>query len=239
MRVKVGCCGFPVSRGRYYKDFACVEVQQTFYDPPKEETLKKWRQEAPEDFEFTLKAWQLVTHDPKSPTYKRLKIKIPEHKKANYGFFKPTDEVFEAWEVTKRAAFLLKANFVVFQSPPSFKPTQEAISNLRAFFGQIDRAGLVLGWEPRGWPKELVRELCGELGLVHVVDPFTEESTWGEITYWRLHGRGGYNYQYSDEELKVLWERLEPQRMTYVMFNNTKMYEDALRFKEILIRGVS
>lgn len=237
--VKVGCCGFPVSRERYYRHFVCVEVQQTFYDPPKEETLKKWRKEAPGGFEFTLKAWQLVTHDPKSPTYKRLKTKIPEKKKANYGLFKPTDEVFEAWEITKRAALLLKANFVIFQSPPSFKPTQEFISNLRAFFGQIDRAGLILGWEPRGWPRELVADLCKELGLIHVVDPFTEESAWGDIIYWRLHGRGRYNYQYSDQELEVLRDRLDFRRMAYVMFNNTKMYEDALRFMELLSRGLS
>lgn len=236
--VKVGCCGFPVSRGRYYRNFVCVEVQQTFYEPPKEETLKKWRKDAPEGFEFTLKAWQLVTHDPKSPTYKRLQTKIPEQKKGNYGFFRPTEEVLEAWEITKKAALLLGASFVVFQSPPSFKPTQESVSNLRAFFGQIDRAGLLLGWEPRGWPRELVGQLCKELGLVHVVDPFVEESAWGEIIYWRLHGRGGYNYQYSDDELRWLAERLDPGRKAYVMFNNTKMYEDALRFAELLSRGL-
>ena len=31
MDTKVGCCGFPVVRGRYYETFGVVELQQTFY----------------------------------------------------------------------------------------------------------------------------------------------------------------------------------------------------------------
>jgi uncharacterized protein YecE (DUF72 family) len=44
-----------------------VEVQQTFYDPPQDETLVRRRRQAPPGFEFTLKASQLVTHDASSP----------------------------------------------------------------------------------------------------------------------------------------------------------------------------
>jgi uncharacterized protein YecE (DUF72 family) len=35
-----------------------VEVQQTFYQPPRVATLEKWRLDAPANFEFTLEAWQ-------------------------------------------------------------------------------------------------------------------------------------------------------------------------------------
>jgi uncharacterized protein YecE (DUF72 family) len=72
--VKVGCCGFPINKKEYFKKFSLVELQSTFYEiPAKIETVKKWREEAPKDFEFTLKAFQVITHDSKSPTYKRLK----------------------------------------------------------------------------------------------------------------------------------------------------------------------
>lgn len=122
--IKLGCCGFPVARKRYYRQFKAVEIQKTFYQPPKPETAQRWREEAPEDFEFTLKAWQLITHPPQSPTYRRAKVEIPQSKRENYGYFRPTDEVFGAREKTRRIAQALKAKLIIFQCPASFKPTQ-------------------------------------------------------------------------------------------------------------------
>lgn len=75
--VKVGCCGFPVSRARYFGAFGVVEVQRTFYQPPAKELAEKWKRQSPGDFEYTLKAWQLITHEPTSPTYRKLKTAIP------------------------------------------------------------------------------------------------------------------------------------------------------------------
>jgi len=234
--IKVGCCGFPVSRKIYYQTFTCVEIQQTFYHPPKEETLKSWRKEATEGFEFTLKAWQLITHDPKSPTYKRLKFEIPPETKERYGGFKPTREVLEAWQITRKAAKLLEARLIIFQTPPSFRPEEESVKNLKTFFSTIERESFLFGWEPRGWPVELVRSLCEELDLIHVVDPFKED-TCGKIVYWRLHGKDGYRYRYSDEELEELLRKIQPSSVYYVMFNNTNMFEDAQRFLRIVKNG--
>ena len=70
--VRVGCCGFPVSRPRYFKSFGVVEVESGFYQPPKPSTAERWRSEAPEGFQFMVKAWQLITHPPTSPTYRKL-----------------------------------------------------------------------------------------------------------------------------------------------------------------------
>ena len=61
--VRVGLCGFTMAFEDYLRDYRLVEVQQTFYDPPREATMRRWRAEAPSDFEFTIKAWQLITHD--------------------------------------------------------------------------------------------------------------------------------------------------------------------------------
>jgi len=89
-RVRVGCCGFPVSRKRYYESFRVVEVQQTFYKLPSRETLERWRREAPPDFEFTVKAWQVVTHPPSSPTWRKAGLKPEPGKEDRYGFLRPT-----------------------------------------------------------------------------------------------------------------------------------------------------
>ena len=244
MVIKVGCCGFPVAKEKYYKSFNVVEIQQTFYQPPQEKTVRKWREQAPPDFEFMLKAWQLITHPPSSSTYRRLKLAIPESKKKNYGFFKPTEEVFKAWEETEKMAQILKARIIVFQCPASFQPIPENEKNLESFFKTIKRKEYVLVWEPRGkWESKEVSALCRRLNLILCVDPFKskippqagDKPFAGKMGHFRLHGKTGYRYKYADsdlEELKTLGKVFD---LVYFMFNNVYMFEDALGFKEKIL----
>jgi len=102
--VKVGCCGFRMAMAEYALRFPVVEVQQTFYQPPKVQTLERWRAEAPPDFEFTLKAWQLITHEARSPTYRRLKRNLTEQELNECGAFRPSAIVREAWSTTLACA---------------------------------------------------------------------------------------------------------------------------------------
>lgn len=183
--VKVGCCGFPRGMKDYFSQFRLVEVQQTFYKMPKLETAQRWRQQAPPDFEFTLKAWQLITHTPSSPTYRKAGIKIPSGAEEHYGFFRPSHEVKEAWEQTQQFAQALGARVIVFQCPPSFRETPENIDNIRRFFRSVKSTGFSFVWEPRGdWSDQTVKELCCELGLIHCVDPTVSVSLYGELGYF-------------------------------------------------------
>ncbi len=233
--IKIGCCGFPVARQKYFNTFKVVEIQQTFYQPPIPSTAQKWRKESPPDFEYTLKAWQLITHEPSSPTYRKLKTKIPQSKAKNYGSFKPTDEVHEAWGKTKEIGDTLHARVIVFQCPASFEPTTENKHNLRKFFSSIKRDKYLFAWEPRGkWNESEVKAICRELNLVHCVDPFQSKSTYGKIRYYRLHGIGGYRYKYTHEDLGVLKESVGRKIDSYIMFNNVSMFDDAQAFKEFI-----
>ena len=233
--VKTGCCGFRLAQSEYAARLGVVEVQQTFYQPPQIKTLERWRLDAPPDFEFTIKAWQLITHEARSPTYRRLKKELSESERAEAGSFRPTAIVREAWEVTLACAKALRAARVLFQCPSSFTPTQEHVRDLREFFTRIERPrGLVCLWEPRGkWPEELVRELCVELDLTHVVDPFAARTLTPERCYYRLHGRTGWRYQYEDDELAELITLLPKSGVSYVLFNNVRMLTDAERFQEL------
>jgi uncharacterized protein YecE (DUF72 family) len=148
--IKVGCCGFPVRKEIYYQTLPVVEVQQTFYRLPRITTGRGWREEAPPDFEFTMKAWQLITHEPSSPTYRRLGMAIPEKRKRDYGFFKGTEEVDSAWAKTAEFAKALGARMIVFQSPASFYPSEEHIKNLMQFFKKMKTSSFIYIWEPRG-----------------------------------------------------------------------------------------
>lgn len=231
--IKVGCCGFPVKREIYYRNFSVVEIQQTFYHPPQIHTGRRWREEAPADFEFSMKAWQLITHEPSSPTYRRLRIPIPEAKKKYYGFFKNTEEVDLAWAKTAEFAHTLGVKKILFQTPKSFGPEEDHIRNLRNFFNRIERHSFTFIWEPRGqWQEKEVLGLCKELSIIPCLDPFKGSPFKGDLLYLRLHGRAGYHYHYSDEELLTLLKMVKSSSEAYLMFNNIQMVEDAKRVQE-------
>ena len=231
---RVGCCGFATRRKGYFSHFRVVEVQQTFYKPPLRATAVRWREEAAEDFEFTLKVWQLITHPPSSPTYRRAGIEIPVGRDGAYGLFRPTEEVRAAWERTLEIALALRTRVVVFQCPPRFGETPENKDNLRRFFNGLERGDMLLVWEPRGdWSDAGIRGLCRKLDLIHGVDPIEKAPLHGEPKYFRLHGGPGYRHTYSDEELLGLAEAWRGEE-AYFMFNNITMYHDALRFMSLV-----
>jgi len=233
MEIKVGCCGFPKARSKYYECFKVVEVQQTFYQPPTPMTVARWRAEAPADFEFTLKAWQLITHESKSPTYRRLTLSWPQKRLDLCGSFKPTNEVRWAWERTRDVAVSLKAKIVVFQTPASFRPSAPNKETLKKFFHEADRGDLLLVWEPRGdWSVGEVYEICRELNLTHGVDPFKSDPSFGEVRYFRIHGITGYRHRFSQEDLEALQQKCRGK--CYCLFNNVSMWTDALAFQELM-----
>ena len=233
--IKIGTCGFGrAKREEYVRLLPVVEIQHTFYEPPQIKTLEKWRKDVPEGFEFTLKAWQLITHETTSPTYRRLKKELTEKEASEIGFFKPTDIVNEALDITLECAKALKARTVLFQCPARFQPIPENILNLKRFFSNIARGDLNFAWEPRGklWEDAVIKELCDELTLWHCVDPFARPTVTPDNCYYRLHGIPRWRYTYEDDELRELVSLLPEKRLSYVFFNNITMKDDAVRFQK-------
>ena len=234
----VGCCGWCEAQPKYVEKYPAIELQTPFYEPPTVELAAKWRALAPPTFRFCLKAWQLITHTPASPTYRRLKSKISEEERDLFGSFRPTEQVWLAWERTRLIARTLDAAVLVFQCPPSFTAVRENVRNLSEFFSRMEPEAWRIAWEPRGgWAPDLVRDLCGEFNLIHCVDPFDADPAYGDVLYWRLHGRQGYRYRYTDEDLDELHRKLMEHgtgRTAYVMFNNMGMKADAERFRQRL-----
>ncbi|HEY0997024.1 MAG TPA: DUF72 domain-containing protein [Gemmatimonadaceae bacterium] len=237
MTLKLGMCGFTIAAVTYYRQFPVVEVQQTFYDPPAPATLERWRAQAPPAFEFTMKAWQVITHRGTSSTYRRLTSPFTDQQREEAGAFRDTPTVHAAWEKTLECMRLLRATAILFQCPASFRPTDEHVASMRGFFARIDRPdGVRLLWEPRGpWPDDLVRTLCRDLGLVHAVDPFVRPSLTPELVYWRLHGNGSPYARYTDDELRQVhaWLPADPRTECYVLFNEVPRVHDVRRFREL------
>lgn len=232
---KVGCCGFPLKKPEFAKRFPVAEVQQTFYQPPKKlETLKRWRGEVPPQFEYTLKAWQLITHPSSSPTYHRVTAKLTKEELDRCGSFQDSLIVHEAWLNTKACAQALGAKLVLFQCPPSFSPTMQNIAQIKRFFTKEKRDGLTFLWEPRGnWPDEEVEKLCRELDLIHAVDPFLNATVTPEFVYYRLHGGKDFKHVFTEKQMRNLLNIIPAGKPSYIMFNNIAMLENATRFQEM------
>jgi len=233
--VRVGLCGWTVSQASYVRRFPLVEVQHTFYEPPPDAVLARWRVQVPTRFEFTIKAWQVVTHESSSPTYRRLKRPLLDSARGRVGAFRTTPEVLEGWQRTLECARVLKASAVLLQCPKSFTPTAENVGRLRSFVSQVERPAGRLLWEPRGpWPTSLLAELCAELDLVHVVDPMQTETVTPQQTYYRLHGTTGMRHVHTDDELRRLRDLVDGRPSPYVLFNNLPRAGDADRFLALL-----
>ena len=238
MGMKLGMCGFTIGAAAYFRQFRVVQVQQTFYDPPPIGTLAKWRRQAPADFEFTMKAWQVITHLGESPTYRRLRRPMSERERAEAGAFRTNETTLAAWRATLESRDALDATAILFQCPASFRPTDDNVAAMRSFLTEIERpAGVRLLWEPRGkWPDDTVAALCRELGLIHAVDPFVRPSLTPELLYWRLHGNKSHYARYSDDELRQIidWLPHDPATEAYVLFNNIPRVKDVRRFEELI-----
>ena len=209
------------------------------------QNTEKWQNQVIDNFEFTMKAWQAITHPTESPTY-REKEKLSKAQQEQFGYFNPQDEVFSAWNQTKERAEAMTAEVVVFQTPASFNCTKEHQNNLRSFISEIDSGNLILAWEPRGdWKDnpEKVQTLCNDLDLIHIVDIMRGEPLSAhDIAYIRLHGLNenpyDYNYTYSEEEIDKLAENISDlaaeHEKVYCMFNNFGMYDNAPALKSQL-----
>lgn len=236
-----------VSKLQAYTDaFSTVELNRTFYKLPQVKTAEKWHANACEGFKFCMKAWQALTHPTWSPTWRKRTSQVPDEWQKEVGWLRPTEANRWAWEQTRAIADALDAEIVVIQCPPSFKPTDKHVANMREFLGQIDRGGHKLAWEPRGDFEEetdLILELCQELDLIHVVDPFRNEVlTSTPDAYVRLHGNNepltDFDYKYSDEELVELAEILDGlcarHERVWCMFNNFEKFDDGQRLAKIM-----
>jgi uncharacterized protein YecE (DUF72 family) len=212
---------------RYFENYKLVELNSTFYEYPKPETVEGWREKAPEDFEFTVKAHQDISH--------KAKMRLDETS-------------IQAFEKMKKICRALNAKILLVQTPGSFRP--DKLGEAEKFFANINREDLTLVWETRGpeWEKpeiiEKLSQVLSRLNVVHVTDPFRVLPAYtSQIAYFRLHGLGEelYYYQYTDDELRRLGEiakNFEAEGKTvYVLFNNLSMFEDGLRFMHYLSSG--
>ena len=128
--ITVGCAGFPVPATRYFKEFLFVEVQDTHVTQPGTGTVRRWRREAPQGFEFSLLAPREIGQDG-----------LRGGKAAEAAMRNLT-------EVGKE----LDAHIAVFVSPPELAASRINKAAVKEFLGGVKRRFKQVVWEPPpGW----------------------------------------------------------------------------------------
>jgi uncharacterized protein YecE (DUF72 family) len=230
MKIHVGTSGYGYKawKGKFYPEkiaagemlrfyserFGTVEINNTFYQMPKEEILLSWYGQVPEDFIFAIKAPQVITH------LKQMRNAGPE-----------MEYLFKSLPVLKR-----KRGPVLFQFPRSFRADNAALKD----FLDLIPAGISCAFDFRSpsWVNAETSGLLRKKGCSLCIED-TDESPAEEITstadwgYLRLR-----RSQYTDDDLSSWIERIFSQKWekAFVFFKHeeeAKGPQMALRFQEL------
>lgn len=98
--IKIGTCGYSYYKpGQGWKEqyesklqafsdsFSHLELNKTFYKLPMVKTASRWRNEVSSDFEFSVKAWQAITHPVSSPTWNNRRDGLNDEQREQFGYF--------------------------------------------------------------------------------------------------------------------------------------------------------
>jgi uncharacterized protein YecE (DUF72 family) len=189
----------------YSRHFDTVEINNTFYQLPKEQTFENWRKQAPKDFLFTVKANRYITH------VKRLKE--PEE---------PLERFFE------RANILQKhLGPVLYQLPPSF---HKDLDRVKVFLLALPKERIaVFEFRHESWfsqdTYEMLKKFNAAFCIHDLVGIATPRVITSDIIYVRFHGpTGKYAGNYSKSTLqnwaKWIKDNIKGKKAIYAYFNN-------------------
>ncbi len=191
-------------RLEYYTTiFDSVEVNATFYRAFKQSTFKKWHDETPEDFTWSVKAVRYITHT------KRLK----EVDESLDMFFESLNPLAE------------KTGPILFQLPPSLQFNKNIAEEFLKLLPSSYRC--VIEGRHETWTNSEAHELLKKYNVAWCISdtagkyPLLESIT-SDFTYLRLHGsKKIYASCYSDDEIKDWATKIHRWNVdTFVYFDN-------------------
>ncbi len=189
----------------YAQHFDTVEINNTFYQQPKQQTFKNWHEQAPKNFVFTVKANRFITH------IKKLKD-VEE----------PLERFFEGVRLLKS-----KLGPILFQLPPSM---HKDLNRLRDFLQVLPKNRIaVFEFRHESWYCEDTYKLLDKFNAgfcIHdLIGKDSPQIVTGDVAYVRFHGtEGRYSGSYSKAQLRewAKWLKEQTSRVhsIYAYFNN-------------------
>jgi uncharacterized protein YecE (DUF72 family) len=218
----------------YSKVYGTVEVDSSFYAFPSKGLVMGWARYTPENFVFSVKLPQLLTHEKKLDLDKGVEADLIRF----LGLLKPLIASG-------------KLGPVLVQLPPSFS-FQSDFGRLKTFLGRApEDVKFAVEFRHPSWLREDVWSFLRGRNVANVIvdEPLLPPDivTTADFAFIRWHGRGSrpwYNYRYSEKELDGWVPRVREVtarvKRTFGYFNNHFRgfaVENSLRMMEKL--GVS
>jgi len=189
----------------YAQHFDTVEINNTFYHLPKEQTLQRWHKIAPKDFLYAVKANRYITHI----------------KKLNDAA-EPLERFFERVNLLKR-----RLGPILYQLPPSL---HKNLDLLEAFIKLLPkRKTAVFEFRHKSWYEDDTYELLEKSHAGFCIHDMPGKESprivTGDIIYIRFHGTTGrYSGSYPKSQLQSWAKWLKSQAKNvcaiYTYFNN-------------------
>lgn len=206
----------------YARAFSFVEVNATFYRRVTESAARRWRASIPPTFTFAVKMHQDVTHR---------------------AGLRPTPAARAAFVATSRVARVLRARYLILETPASLRLEEDQRDGLHAF-AEMTPDGMRLGLEARAYadarlPPPVARTLEDEriLDVVDLSRGAPRVQT--DEVYTRVFGKGEHNvYELDDDELRDLDQSGRDATAVAYAFHGVRMYKDAARFLTFRRTGV-
>ena len=198
----------------YSKVYRTAEVDSTFYAFPSKGLVLGWARYTPEDFVFSVKLPQTLTHE------KRLALD-----KGVEG------DLVRFLSLMKPLMVSGKLGPVLIQLPPSFS-YDEDLAALKGFLGIVpDDVKFAVEFRHPSWLREETWSLLRSRNVANTIvdEPLLppDTVTTADFAFIRWHGRGSrpwYNYHYGEGELKAWVPKVREVtarvKETYGYFNN-------------------
>jgi uncharacterized protein YecE (DUF72 family) len=213
--ITVGCSGFAVPATRYFREYGFVEVQETHRAVPGPGTIRRWRREAPDGFQFALLGPREIAQE-------------------SFRAGKVIETALKTLELVQEE---LHAQAAIFLAPPDFTHSRPNKSALRDFLTVVrTRFATVVFVAGPAWNPDEADELGEETRTLAVRDPLQHGVSKRGQAYYRLPGPAGHKSRYEDpaiERLADIAKGAEHEHAHYV-FTNVDMFADGRRFKRAI-----
>jgi uncharacterized protein YecE (DUF72 family) len=189
--------------GFYAKHLPTVELNNSFYAVPRITTIENWILNTPDDYLFSCKAWNVITH----------KKKLVD-----------TAEALEKFLIAI-SGFGSKLGPILFQLPPFIKKDTQLLEDFLKLLPKHQR--FVVEFRHVSWFDDEVYALLKQYNVAFCVFELGKfHSPWiitADFVYVRLHGRQrNYRGNYDDEMLAEYAKWIKAHYIdAYVYFDNT------------------
>ncbi len=193
LRLLIGQPSLTGKLATYAKAFGMVEVRPVDTPLPGAKTLRKWREQVPPAFAFSVVLPRCVAR------------------------LDDDEGVDDALARSLAAARSLEASCLLLATPASVRPTKRNRQRIAALAERLPRDGQLLAWHAAGiWNDEEIMQTAADSGLLPVFDAAQQPLPPGPVVYTRIQALGNAA-RLGSERIERIADQLANRREAFVV----------------------